>query len=219
MQRNFTNLVVLSAAILSILAGVSCRVRYYTEKDRLQLHYSPPFGWMNDPNGLVYQNGYYHLFYQYYPFKNIWGPMHWGHARSKNLIHWENQPVALKPTEKGDIFSGCCLDDADNLAGLGSADVKPMLAFYTIDKKGNQSQALAYSLDNGVKWTEYSANPIIPNPNLKDFRDPNIVKRGETFYMALSASDRIIFYSSTNLRSWTRLKEFGVSPSEVIFLI
>lgn len=188
----------------------------YTEKYRLQLHYSVPFGWLNDPNGLVYHNGIYHLFYQHHPYSNKWGPMHWGHAQSTDLINWTNMPIALKPYENGTIFSGCCIVDSGNVTGLGPSS---LIAVYTLDNSGNQTQAMSYSLDNGTTWMHYNANPIVPNPGFIDFRDPNIIARDEQFYMTLAAGDRILFYSSTDLKAWTRLDEFGVVPNQVFSFV
>lgn len=190
-----------------------------TEKYRLQLHYSVPSGWLNDPNGLVYHNGVFHLFYQHHPASTKWGPMHWGHAQSTDLIRWRNMPVALRPSDKGDIFSGSCVVDSDNVTGLArgpspnGTKAEPIVALYTLNNKGSQSQALAYSLDDGLSWTQYSGNPVIPNKDLRDFRDPNVIKRNGTFYMALAAGNRIIFYSSQNLKTWNQLRDFGVKPS------
>lgn len=123
----------------------------YSEKYRLKFHYSVPSGWLNDPNGLVWHNGYYHMFYQHYPENAKWGPMHWGHARSQDLIHWENLPIALKPFEKGMIFSGCCLNDEDNVTGLVQGSPSDtLLAIYTLASDEHQTQAMAYSNDNGM---------------------------------------------------------------------
>lgn len=187
----------------------------FVEEHRLQLHFSVPSGWLNDPNGLVYHNGIYHLFYQHYPYNTKWGPMHWGHAQSSDLIHWENMPIALKPYEKGDIFSGCCIVDVDNKIGVAiNAMNPPLIAFYTLNNDGSQSQAIAYSLNDGLTWTHYKNNPVIPNPGLKDFRDPNIVKRNGIYIMALAAGDEIMFYSSNDLKTWTRLSKFGLQPNQ-----
>lgn len=191
----------------------------YREKHRLQLHFSMPSGWANDPNGLVYSDGYYHLFYQYDPNATLSGQIHWGHARSSDLIHWENLPIALYPSEKGTIFSGCCVLDKDHVTGLipagnqNQSDV-PIIALYSLNKDAAQSQALAYSFDKGITWSQYNANPVLPNPGIPDFRDPNIFEREGKFYMALAVTDRISFYSSTNLLSWNLLSDFGIEPNE-----
>lgn len=115
------------------------------EKFRPAYHFSPAWGWMNDPNGMVYKDGEYHLFYQYNPYGSMWGNMHWGHAISKDLIHWEHQPVAIAPDALGTIFSGSCVVDKDNTAGFGAGAI---VAFYT-SASDRQVQSMAYSLDNG----------------------------------------------------------------------
>lgn len=186
----------------------------YDENYRLQLHFSTPSGWSNDPNGLVYYNGFYHLFYQHNPVSTVFGPMHWGHARSSDLIHWENLPIALKPYEKGDIFSGCCVVDTNNVTGIPS-NVSPLIAIYTLHNDQSQTQALAYATDEaGLTWDHYDANPIVPNPGIADFRDPNIFERNGKFYMTLAVKDRIRFYSSSDLKNWLELSDFGLSPNE-----
>lgn len=193
----------------------NCHQRY-TEKYRLRVHYSIPSGWSNDPNGLIYNNGYYHLFYQHNPFATTLGPIHWGHARSADLIHWQDLPIAISPYEKGDIFSGCCLRDDKNLTGLLPADQpsEALIAIYTLHKDESQTQAMAYSLDKGLTWSQYSGNPIIPNEQLPDFRDPNVFERNGTFYMTLAVRDRIKFYASSDMLSWSELQDFGVAPEE-----
>lgn len=140
--------------ILSVLLAI-CYMNFakgqdYSEKYRLQVHFSVPFGWLNDPNGIVYNDGQYHLFYQHHPNSTKWGPMHWGHAQSTDLIHWKNMPIALKPYGKGTIFSGCCVVDSKNVTGLTEPNAEnTLVAIYTFDESSNQSQALSYSHDNG----------------------------------------------------------------------
>lgn len=194
---------------------------HYAEAHRPQFHFSPPAKWMNDPNGLVYYDGEYHLFYQHYPDSTIWGPMHWGHAVSKDLVHWEHLPIALYPDPQGFIFSGSAVIDWNNSSGLGKDNVPPMIAIFTYhnmesEKAGNidyQTQALAYSYDKGRSWTKYESNPIIPNLGLRDFRDPKVTWYGDTPYerwiMSLAAGDHISFYSSPNLRDWNFRSDFG----------
>lgn len=113
------------------------------------VHFTPPANWMNDPNGMVYVNGRYHLFYQYYPAAPNWGPMHWGHAVSEDLLHWEHLPVALYPDELGCIFSGSCVLDRANVSGLGSIENPPLIAVYTNHRISDhlEQQSIAYSLD------------------------------------------------------------------------
>ena len=167
---------------------------------------------MNDPNGLVFADGVYHLFYQYHPDGLTWGPMHWGHATSRDLLHWDEHPIALYPDDLGMIFSGSIVIDYDNSSGLGRDGKAAWVAIFThhdpVQEKtgGNvhQFQSIAYSLDNGFSWTKYAGNPVLPNPGIKDFRDPKVFWHGETqrWVMSLAAGDRILFYSSPDLKSW-----------------
>ena len=191
----------------------------YQEQHRLQFHFSPKEKWMNDPNGMVYHNGEYHLFYQYYPDSTVWGPMHWGHAVSKDLLHWEHLPIALYPDSLGYIFSGSAVLDKDNTSGFGSAENPPLIAIFTYhditgERAGDilfQTQAIAYSLDDGRTWTKYSGNPVIKNPGIKDFRDPKVFWHDsqDKWVMALAVKDHISFYSSKNLKDWAHESDFG----------
>jgi levanase/fructan beta-fructosidase len=193
----------------------------YTEEDlyRPNFHFTPKKGWMNDPNGLFYKNGYYHLFYQYYPDSNVWGPMHWGHAISTDLITWTEKPIALYPDEKGYIFSGSAVIDEKNTSGFGTIDNPPIVAMFTYhdmvrEKAGEinyQSQGIAYSLNEGLTWTKYEQNPVIKNPNIKDFRDPKITWDAihQQWLMVLAAGDKVQFYISKNLKDWEKQSEFG----------
>lgn len=194
----------------------------YSEPFRPKFHFSPPANWMNDPNGMVYWDGEYHLFYQYFPDSTVWGPMHWGHAVSRDLVHWENLPVALAPDSLGYIFSGSAVMDLDNTSGLGSKENPAMVALYTYhdpigEKKGTidfQTQGLAYSQDKGRTWTKYADNPVLKNPGIRDFRDPKVTwyepaNGPGKWIMALAAQDRIQFYSSPNLLDWSLESEFN----------
>ena len=155
---------------------------WHEEPYRPQYHFTPQQNWMNDPNGLVFYKGWYHLFYQYYPDDTVWGPMHWGHARSKDMVHWEHLPIALYPDELGLIFSGSAVIDTQNTSGFGSIENPAMVAIYTYhlmegEKAGRddfQTQGIAYSLDEGATWTKYEGNPVIPNGGIKDFRDTKV---------------------------------------------
>jgi len=192
---------------------------YYSEQHRLQYHFSPEANWMNDPNGMVYYEGEYHLFYQYYPDSTVWGPMHWGHAVSKDMVSWEHLPVALYPDELGYIFSGSVVVDKNNTSGLGSTENPPMIAIFSYhepekEKAGDidyQYQGIAYSTDKGRNWTKYDQNPVLPNPGIKDFRDPKVFwyEEGQKWLMSLAVLDHITFYSSTDLKSWTQESDFG----------
>jgi len=192
----------------------------YSEKYRPQIHFSPEKGWMNDPNGLVYHDGEYHLFYQHHPYSSMWGPMHWGHAVSNDLIHWKHLPIALYPDSLGYIFSGSAVSDSENRSGLGTADNPPLIAFFTYhdpvaQDEGRefevQQQAVAYSTDNGRSWTKYDNNPVVKNPGIRDFRDPKVVWHpvSERWIMCVAAWQTIRFYSSANLLDWTFESEFG----------
>ena len=191
----------------------------YKEPFRPQFHFSPEKKWMNDPNGMVFYKGIYHLFYQYYPEDIVWGPMHWGHATSTDLIHWKHKKIALFPDKLGLIFSGSAVLDIDNTSGLGTKENPPMIAIFTYhdmegEKAGRtdyQTQGLAYSLDEGETWTKYEKNPIISNLVLKDFRDPKVFWNETTkiWNMVLVAGDHAKFYTSKNLISWTLESEFG----------
>ncbi|MCY8995680.1 GH32 C-terminal domain-containing protein [Bacillus inaquosorum] len=184
---------------------------YYDEDYRPQYHFTPEANWMNDPNGMVYYAGEYHLFYQYHPYGMQWGPMHWGHAVSKDLVTWKHLPVALYPDEKGTIFSGSAVVDRNNTSGFQTGEEKPLVAIYTQDREGHQVQSIAYSNDKGRTWTKYAGNPVIPNPGKKDFRDPKIFwyEKENKWVMLLAAGDRILIYTSKNLKEWTYASEFG----------
>lgn len=188
----------------------------YTDKHRPQIHFSPKKGWMNDPNGMVYLNGKYHLFYQHNPDKPVWGPMHWGHAVSTDLVHWEELPIALYPDALGTIFSGSAVIDKNNTAGFGA---NAMVAIYTshshaMEKDGFdkiETQSIAYSLDEGKTWTKYKGNPVLPNLGIRDFRDPKVMwyEPAQKWIMTLAVTDHIGFYSSPDLKNWTKESEFG----------
>lgn len=189
------------------------------EPHRPVYHFTPKAHWMNDPNGMVYYDGEYHLFFQYYPDSTVWGPMHWGHAVSQNLTDWEELPIALYPDSLGYIFSGSAVVDWKNTSGFGVDGQPPLVAMFTyhnmaFEKAGRtdtQYQGIAYSNDRGRTWTKYAANPVIPNPGLKDFRDPKLIwdAARSRWLMALAAYDRVKFYTSPNLKDWTHLSDFG----------
>jgi len=191
----------------------------YCEPFRPQFHFTPQKNWMNDPNGLVYYDGYYHLFYQYYPDDIIWGPMHWGHAISIDLINWKHKPIALFPDEHGYIFSGSTVVDINNSTEFGSKKNPPLVAVFTyhsinLERSGTnnyQTQGIAFSLDKGNTWIKYANNPVIENTGIKDFRDPKVFFHNETnqWVMALVAGDHVKFFNSSNLKNWKYLSDFG----------
>lgn len=191
---------------------------YMNEQYRPQFHFSPKEHWMNDPNGMVYLNGTYHLFFQHYPKGTVWGPMHWGHATSPDMLHWTEQPIALYPDSLGAIFSGSAVIDKNNTAGFGK---DAMVAIFTYhnqkleDAKNtrHQYQGIAYSTNEGKTWTKYKGNPVLPNPGIADFRDPKVqwFEAGKKWLMTLATKDRITFYSSPDLKKWTKESDFGAA--------
>ena len=176
------------------------------EKYRPSYHFAPEYGWMNDPNGMVYKDGEYHLFYQYNPYGSMWGNMHWGHAVSKDLVSWEHLPVAIAPDDLGAIFSGSCVVDKNNTAGFGKGAI---VAFYT-SAAASQTQSMAYSLDNGRSFKKYSGNPVLTS-NVRDFRDPKVFWHEPTqkWIMILAVGQEMQIYSSANLKEWTYESSFG----------
>ena len=195
----------------------------YTEPFRPAFHFTPQANWMNDPNGLVYFNGKYHLFYQYNPKDIIWGPMHWGHAESKDLLHWNHLPIALYPDSLGMIFSGSIVIDKENTAGFG---LNAMVAIFTLHKNEllNQeysyfeNQGIAYSLDEGRTWAKYIGNPVLNNLGEKDFRDPKVFWNPEIakWNMVLAVGERIKIFTSTNLKNWNFESDFKPINDEKI---
>ncbi|RHJ82478.1 DUF4980 domain-containing protein [Parabacteroides sp. AM08-6] len=180
----------------------------YKEKNRPQFHYTQKRGWNNDPNGLIYYEGEYHLFYQHNPYEREWENMHWGHAVSKDLIHWEELPVALYPDEHGTMFSGSAVIDYNNTSGFGKKGVPPMVAIYTADNPEKQIQCIAYSLDKGRTWTKYAGNPVIDSKakwNSKDTRDPKVFwhQPSNKWVLVLNERDGHSIYNSDNLKDWT----------------
>jgi len=206
--------------INSICKAQDSPPKTYKEQYRPQIHFSPKEHWTNDPNGMVYFNHTYHLFYQYYPKGSTWGPMHWGHATSADLIHWKELPIALYPDSLGYIFSGSAVVDSNNTSGFGKKGKTPLVAIFTHhDPKGEkegtdkfQNQSLAYSLDNGNTWVKYKGNPVLRNPGIKDFRDPKVMwyAKEKKWVMTLATKDHITFYSASDLKNWKKESEFGL---------
>lgn len=220
----------LTIPIVVILCMISCKnskpkaetgdnVAAFQEKYRPQFHYSPAEHWMNDPNGMVYYEGEYHLFYQHYPEASVWGPMHWGHAISKDLVHWEHMPIALYPDSLGYIFSGSAVVDWKNTSGFGTAENPPLVAFFTYHNPDIEqakqieieSQGVAYSIDKGRTWIKYDKNPVLKNPGIRDFRDPKVFWHEESgqWIMSVASGQTITFYGSKNCLDWSFLSEFG----------
>lgn len=179
----------------------------YKEYNRPQFHFTTRRGWVNDPNGMVFYEGEYHLFYQHNPFEREWENMSWGHAVSKDLIHWEELPVALHPDKMGTMFSGSAVIDYDNTSGFGKAGKPAMVAAYTIETGERQTQAIAYSLDKGRTWTKYAKNPVIDTKekwNSRDTRDPRLFwyKPGKHWVMVLNERDGHSIFTSADLKDW-----------------
>ena len=217
-----TNKLLLLAGFVFAQISLFAQSQLYHELYRPQVHFSPAAHWMNDPNGMVYDNGVYHLFFQYYPDSTVWGPMHWGHATSTDLMHWQQQPIALYPDSLGYIFSGSAVVDKDNTSGFGSNGKTPLVAMYTshnpkAEREGKndfERQCIAYSLDGGKTFTKYSNNPVLPNESgSRDFRDPKVMwfEKEKKWVVILAVKDHVSFYSSPDLKSWTHESDFGNS--------
>jgi fructan beta-fructosidase len=180
----------------------------YKEKNRPQFHFTTKRGWINDPNGLIFYEGEYHLFYQHNPYEKEWENMSWGHAVSKDMIHWEELPTALSPDNIGTMFSGSAVIDYNNTAGFNKGNTPAMVATYTAFTDEKQVQCVAYSLDRGRTWTKYSKNPIIDSKakwNSNDTRDPRVFwyKPGNHWVLVLNERDGHSIYNSKNLKDWT----------------
>ena len=180
---------------------------------RPHVHYTPAAGWLNDPNGLIHVEGTWHLAYQHHPHDLSWGPMHWGHATSTDLVSWHHEPVALRPDHLGAAFSGSAVVDHEGVAGFGAG---ALLAFFTHFEEGEpQSQGLAVSNDGGATWEPYEGNPILAAPErLVDFRDPKVFRYGGHgaeghWVMVLSAGQEVALYTSTDLLHWEPASRFG----------
>ena len=188
----------------------------FDENFRPQLHFTPERNWMNDPNGLVFYKGKYHLFFQHNPAGNLWGNMSWGHATSADLMKWEHLPVAIMHDEIYGIFSGSVVIDYTNSAGFGSLDNPAMVAIFTAHKhdESHQSQHLAFSTDEGVTWTKYEGNPVL-DLGMKDFRDPKVIWDASTHTWLMTIAKpleyKISFFRSTDLKNWKHLSDFGPS--------
>jgi sucrose-6-phosphate hydrolase SacC (GH32 family) len=218
---------VLAAFAVSVVAAVAggpaaagAAVPTYQELYRPQFHFTPGEHWMNDPNGLVYYQGEYHMFYQWNPLGDVWGNISWGHAISRDLVHWTELGLAISYDDKETIFSGSVVVDKDNTSGFGTKENPPLVAIYSSAALPTfaQSQALAYSLDRGRTWTKYAGNPVLDNPD-PDFRDPKVFWYEPTkrwiMPVALSLQRKIQFYSSPNLKDWTLEGEFGPEGSVI----
>jgi fructan beta-fructosidase len=209
--------------LLLLLVAMACSKKTadtsIAEQHRPQFHFTPQKGWMNDPNGLVYADGVYHLFYQHYPDSTVWGPMHWGHASSADLVHWEQHPIALAPDTLGYIFSGSIVLDSLNTSGFGDGKIAPMVAIFTYHnmefekagRKDRESQGIAYSLDKGMTWTKYAQNPVLANKGDQDFRDPKVFwhAASKRWIMPLAVGEHLEIFTSENLKNWQKTSDFG----------
>jgi len=216
MKKYINWLLILLFIVNSFFMAASAQDLYH-EQYRPQVHFSPKEKWMNDPNGMFFYKGVYHLFFQYYPDSTIWGPMHWGHAVSKDLMHWQQQPVALYPDSLGYIFSGSAVVDYNNTSGFAKNGETPIIAIFTshnpkaVKKEETENESISYSLDEGNTWIKYDGNPVLKNPGIKDFRDPKVMwyEAGRKWIMTLAMHDRVVFYSSPDLKNWKKESEFG----------
>ena len=181
-----------------------------TDYYRPSYHFTPLYGWMNDPNGMVYKDGEYHLYFQYNPYGSKWGNMHWGHAVSKDLVHWEHLDPAIARDPVGHIFSGSSVVDKKNTAGFGKDAIIAIYTNHSVNP--DEVQCIAYSNDNGRTFTKYEGNPVLtPFDGLKDFRDPKVFwyEKGKCWYMIVSADKEMRLYKSKNLKKWNYVSAFG----------
>lgn len=227
--------------ILFLALSMLCAAEAYKEQYRNQYHFSPKKNWMNDPNGMVYHKGVYHLYFQYNLGGTTWGNISWGHATSTDLLHWTQQPIALevRKDEDGNVeeyfFSGSAVVDTDNTSGFGTRANPALVAIYTSSYaqnmslpsgktvlNGQQSQSIAYSLDDGMTWTTYDAqNPVIHTPpeqyvtadSLQNFRDPFVfwyaAEEHWVMVVSLPNDHMLLIYTSKNLKDWTYVSSFG----------
>ncbi len=209
----------LTVSILFICLGDSQSIAQeatYQERYRPQFHFSPAVNWMNDPNGMVYYDGEYHLFYQHNPEGIQWGHMSWGHAVSTDLVHWTHLPLAIPETDSTMAFSGSAVVDWQNSSGFATSDKPPLVAIYTAHypNQRKQNQYIAYSNDRGRTWTPYENNPVI-DIGMADFRDPKVFWHAPeekwVMVVALSLERKLHFYASVNLKDWEFLSSFGPS--------
>lgn len=185
---------------------------------RPRIHFTPRRGWSNDPNGLLYHQGQWHLFYQHNPDEPVWGPMYWGHATSRDLLHWQEEELVLAPDELGYIFSGSAVYDEHNTSGFGVDGKMPIVAVFTHHPPdGYEQQSIACSLDGGFHFEKYSGNPVIENPGIQDFRDPKVFwnPKKACWGMILAVRDCAWIYASADLKNWQRTGTFGKEQDRV----
>ncbi len=208
MRKSIIPIAVLCMAILT--GCTQAPANHPTDEPfRSVYHHSPLAGWMNDPNGMFYDeaHGVWHLYYQHNPFGTTWGPMHWAHSTSADLVHWDHQPIAIAPDSLGTIFSGSAVVDRNNTAGFGE---NTLIAIYTQSEVCGQNQSIAYSTDGGQTFIPYEGNPVLVG-DIADFRDPKVFwdELSNRWVMSLACQQEIRFYGSDNLKDWTFLSRFG----------
>lgn len=184
----------------------------FNENFRPLYHFSSLYGWLGNPNGLLYDNGIYHLFYQHNAYGSMWGNLSWGHATSTDLLHWKHEPTAIKPDSLGEIFSGTAIIDKHNTSGFGTDAI---VAVYTSDGV-SQTQSISYSINNGKSFTKYAYNPVLTDPHYDDFRDPCVFwyEPSKSWIMAVATSNTITFYESPNLKEWNKKGKFRSETSD-----
>ena len=196
---------------------------YADQPWRPRYHFTPSENWMNDPNGLVFYKGEYHLFYQYAPEGFVLSPLHWGHAVSTDLVHWEHLPTAIYPDDVlGNAYSGSAVVDRTNSSGLcleDEGETSCLVALFTHSggQDGLQKQSLAYSNDRGRTWEMYENNPVLgPDPQRVDFRDPKVLwdDANSCWVMVLATGNQLLFYESSNLLEWKLVSEFTRDSSD-----
>ena len=180
----------------------------YRERNRPQFHFTTRRGWINDPNGCIWHDGQYHLYYQHNPFEREWENMTWGHATSPDLLHWTEQPPVLFPDTLGTMFSGSAVFDKDNTSGFGTKKTPPLVYAYTADRSEKEVQCIAYSLDGGMTLHKYKGNPVIDSHDkwqTRDTRDPRLFwyESGGWWVLVLNERNGHSIYTSANLKEWT----------------
>ena len=196
-----------------------------TPRFRPAIHFTAQDTWLNDPNGLVFHDGLYHLFFQNNPYGSVWGNMSWGHATSPDLLRWTEHPVAIAGDETEDIFSGSVVVDHGNTSGFGTAGAPALVAIYTSAFKpgtkhsGTQAQSLAYSSDSGMTWQKYGGNPVLTRDSAH-FRDPKVFRyhSGASAYWVMVAVEaqqqKVVLYRSDDLKTWDFLSDFGPANAD-----
>lgn len=211
-MKNFLKNVLLCSIGSLPLVSFGQKKEQETNHLRPVIHFTPQKNWMNDPNGLLFYKGQYHLYFQHNPFGNQWGHMSWGHATSSDLLHWTEHPVAI-PEDTTMIFSGSLVHDERNTSGFATSPEGSLVAIYTAHIDGKkQSQYIAYSNDGGMSFTKYAKNPVV-DLGKKDFRDPNVFWHAGSsqwvMTVVLPLEYKVLFYGSKNLKDWSLLSEFA----------